>query len=444
MRGESGKVKPIVYVAMSGDIIHHGQINIIKNALEYGEVTVGLHTDEVIASYWRIPVMSYEERYAVVSNIKGVSRVIPQKELDQTNNLRLLKPNYVVHGDDWQKGPEKRLREKVIEVLNEWGGKLIEVSRTQGVSLDRLTDLVNHLGVTTDIRRASLRKLIGYKKHLRIMEAHDGLTGIIVEKTKLLDEETGYFREYDGMWLSSLCDSTAKGKPDIEVVDMTSRLNTINEIMEVTSKPMIVDGDTGGLIEHFVYTVRSMERLGVSAIIIEDKEGLKKNSLFGTEVKQKQASIESFCQKIKAGKKACLSSDFMIVARIESLILGNGMDDALVRAESYVNAGADGIMIHSIDKTGNEVFEFSRKFRSKFDERIPLVVVPTAYNKIYEKELFESGVNVVIYANQLLRAGYKAMQETAVAILKAGRGFEVDDKCISVREVIRLIDTEEI
>ena len=432
-----------VYVAMSGDIIHHGQINIIKTAMQYGEVIVGLHTDEVISSYWRIPILSYDERYAVVSNIKGVSRVMPQKELDQTNNLRALKPDYVVHGDDWQKGPEKPLRDKVIAVLNEWGGKLIEVGRTKGVALDRLTDLVNHLGVTTDIRRASLRKLIGYKKHLRIMEAHNGLTGIIVEKTRLPEVDTGYIREFDGMWLSSLCDSTAKGKPDIEVVDITSRMNTINEIMEVTSKPMIVDGDTGGLVEHFVYTVRSMERIGVSAIIIEDKIGLKKNSLFGTEVQQQQAEIHDFCEKIKAGKKACLSADFMIIARIESLILGKGMSDALERAKNYIDAGADGIMIHSIDKTGEEIFAFTKEYQRLCNGKIPLVVVPTAYDTIYEQELFDSGVNIVIYANQLLRAGYKAMQDTAIEILEHGRGFEADDKCISIREVINLIDTEE-
>lgn len=431
----------LVYVAMSGDIIHHGQMRVLKKAAEYGDVVVGLHTDDVIASYWRVPIMSYAERYEVVSNIKSVSQVIPQDELNQVKNLRLLRPEYVVHSDDWKTGIKKIQRDQVLKTLAEWGGKLIEVPRTQGVDLDRLTDLSNQLGVTTDIRRRALRKLLAYKGKLRVMEVHNGLTGIIVEKTKILDEQTGYWRQYDAMWLSSLCDSTIKGKPDIEVVDITSRLNTINEVMEVTSKPIIVDGDTGGVIEHFTYAVRSFERLGVSAVVIEDKIGLKRNSLFGTDVEQHQDSIDHFCKKIKAGKKAQLSGDFMIIARIESLILKKGMDDALLRARNYLSAGADAIMIHSVDKSGNEIFEFAKQY-STFDERKPLVVVPTAYDVIYESVLYENGVDVIIYANQLLRSGYKAMRDTAMEILSNGRGYETNKKCISVDEVINLIGME--
>ena len=314
---------------MSGDVIHHGQINVIKKAASLGEVTIGLHTDAVIASYWRVPILSYQERFEIVSNIKGVSEVIPQEELDQVPNLKKLRPDYVVHSNDWVSGPFKNLREKVVEALKEWGGQLVEIDRTKGVSLDRLTELSDNLKVTTDERRASLRKLLQIKGRIRVMEAHNGLTGIIVEKTKQFDEETGYYRQFDAMWLSSLCDSTTKGKPDIEVVDNTSRMNTLNEMMEVTTKPIIVDGDTGGITEHFVYTVRSLERIGVSAIIIEDKIGLKKNSLFGTEAMQQQDEIEHFCEKIAAGKKGRGFHDFFIIARIESLILFPGMEGAL-------------------------------------------------------------------------------------------------------------------
>lgn len=430
-----------VYVAMSGDVIHHGQINVIRKAAELGEVTIGLHTDAVIASYWRVPILSYEERFEIVSNIKGVSEVIPQEELDQVPNLRKLRPDYVVHSNDWVSGPFKNLREKVVEALKEWGGQLVEIDRTKGVSLDRLTELSDNLKVTTDVRRASLRKLLQIKGRIRVMEAHNGLTGIIVEKTKQFDEETGYYRQFDAMWLSSLCDSTTKGKPDIEVVDNTSRMNTLNEMLEVTTKPIIVDGDTGGITEHFVYTVRSLERIGVSAIIIEDKTGLKKNSLFGTEAMQQQDDIGHFCEKIAAGKKAQVSDDFMIIARIESLILSRGMEDAVNRARHYIEAGADGIMIHSIDRTGQEIFEFAELYRG-FEKRVPLVIVPTAYDAVYETALFDAGVNVIIYANQLLRAGYKAMQDTAMEILRCGRGYEADHNCISIKEVINLIEVD--
>ena len=241
------------------------------------------------------------------------------------------------------------------------------------------------------------------------------------------------------MWVSSLCDSTAKGKPDIELVDMTSRFRTIDDVMEVTTKPIIFDGDTGGLTEHFVYTVRSLERMGVSAIIIEDKTGLKKNSLFGTEVEQTQDSIEHFCEKISAGKKVQLTDDFMIIARIESLILERGMDDALTRAHAYVEAGADGIMIHSRKKEPTEILEFCDKFR-KNNKKTPIVVVPSSFNCITEAELSEHGVNIVIYANQLTRSAFPAMEKTAKDILKFHRAKEVDSRLMPIKDIISLIE----
>lgn len=428
-----------VYLAMSGDLIHHGHMNIIQKAAELGDVIIGLHTDEAVASYWRVPFLNYEQRKEIIENIRGVSQVVPQEQFDQVPNLRKYKPAYVVHGDDWVEGPHKPQREKVIEVLKEWGGSLVEVPYTKGVNLDKVQDLVHGLGTTTDMRRAALRKTIDIKKHIRVLEAHNGLTGLIVEKTKI-ENERG-IRQYDAMWVSSLCDSTAKGKPDIELVDLTSRINTINEILEVTTKPIILDGDTGGKIEHFIYTVRTLERIGVSAIIIEDKVGLKKNSLFGTDAGQNQDSIEGFCDKIRAGKQAQVTKDFMIIARIESLILEQGMDDALARAKAYIAAGADGIMIHSIDKTGEEIFRFCELYH-KFESRMPLVVVPTAYNQIKEEELFDAGVNVIIHANHLIRSAYKAMSDTAYKILENGRSYEVNDQCLSIKEILTLIDTE--
>ncbi len=427
-----------VYVAMSADVLHHGHINIIREAQKYGDVVVGLHTDKVIASYWHIPILTYQERYDIVSNIKGVSEVIMQEELDQVPNLRRIRPEFVIHGDNWKYDSQKFLREKVIETLKEWGGTLIEIERTTGSELVNLDDTLSQLGTTADTRRAALRKLLSIKGHVKVMEAHNGLTGLIVEKTCQVQQDAAV-NQFDAMWISSLCDSTAKGKPDIELVDWTSRINTINEILEVTTKPVIVDGDTGGKIEHFVFVVRSLERLGVSAVIIEDKVGLKKNSLFGTEAAQVQDEIDHFCRKIKAGKEAQVTADFMIIARIESLILKQGMDDAIKRAKAYIEGGADGIMIHSIDTSGEEMREFCKIYKEAGIDT-PLVVVPTAYNQLYEEELYEMGVNVVIYANHLLRAGYKAMKEVAESILTNHRSRDCNEKCLGIKEIITLID----
>ena len=415
-----------VYVAMSADIIHQGHLNVLNEARNLGQVVVGLHTDDVIRDYWRNPIMKYKERKEIIENIKGVVSVIPQDSLDQSENLLKLRPDYVLHGDDWKEGPQKEYRERVIEVLKTWGGKLIEVPYTQGVSISKLDEQLMEIGITPQMRMKKLKELIYSKKTIRILEAHNGLTGLIVEKTKL--KKDGKIKEFDGMWVSSLCDSTAKGKPDIELVDLTSRVNTINDILEVTTKPIIVDGDTGGQIEHFVYTVKTLERLGVSAIIIEDKTGLKKNSLFGTAVKQTQDTIEHFCEKIRAGREARVTSDFMIISRIESLIAKAGMDDAIKRAKAYIEAGADGIMIHSKEKDGKEIVEFCNLY-NKLENKVPLIVVPTSYNFMTESQLSELGVNVIIYANHLIRSAYPAMVKTAETILANERSLEASENC---------------
>ncbi|OOM79366.1 phosphoenolpyruvate mutase [Clostridium sp. BL-8] len=425
-----------VYVAMSADIIHQGHLNVLNEARKFGDIIVGLHTDDVIRGYWRNPIMKYEERKEVVSNIKGVVSVVPQDSLDQVENLIKLKPNYVLHGDDWKEGFQKDLRENVIEAIKEWGGELVEVPYTQGVSISKLDEEIARIGITPQMRMKSLKELIYSKKPVRILEAHNGLTGLIVEKTKI--EKDGRIKGFDGMWVSSLCDSTAKGKPDIELVDLTSRVNTINDILEVTTKPIIVDGDTGGQIEHFVYTVKTLERLGVSAIIIEDKTGLKKNSLFGTDVTQTQDTIEHFKSKIRAGREARVTSDFMIISRIESLIAKAGMEDAVNRAKAYIEAGTDGIMIHSKEKDGEEIREFCKRY-NEFENKVPLIVVPTSYNFMTEEELVELGVSVVIYANHLIRSAYPAMVNTAKSILENGRSKEASVNCMPIKEILTLI-----
>ena len=426
-----------VYVGMSADMIHPGHLNIIREACKLGKVTVGVLTDAAIASYKRLPYLTYDQRAEIVSNIKGVENVIPQTTLDYVPNLRALKPDFVVHGDDWKQGVQQSTRQRIIEAMAEWGGKVIDIPYTQGISSTAMNERLKEIGTTPEIRMKRLRRLIGAKRIVRILESHNGLTGLIIENTFV--DVNGMKQEFDGMWASSLTDSTSKGKPDIEAVDITTRLHDLNDALEVTTKPVIFDGDTGGKVEHFVFTVRTLERLGISAVIIEDKVGLKQNSLFGTDAVQTQDTIEGFCNKIRTGKNAQITDDFMIIARIESLIAGKPVEDALERAFAYVEAGADGIMIHSKNKDGQDIKEFCQRFREK-NQHTPIVAVPTTYNQFTEDELAEWGVNVVIYANHMLRSAYPAMVECAKSILTHGRSLEAsEDYCMPIKEILELI-----
>lgn len=428
--------KKIVYVGMSADLVHPGHLNILRKAADLGEVVVGLLTDRAIASYKRVPFMTFEQRKDVVESIKGVSQVIPQRTLDYVPNLKTLRPNFVVHGDDWREGVQARTRQRVIDTLGQWGGELVEVPYTQGISSTALHAAVKEIGTTPEVRLKSLRRMLEVKPIIRFLDIHNALCGLIVENTSI-DTASGR-REFDGMWASSLTDSISKGKPDIEAVDVSARITTLNEVLEVTTKPIIYDGDTGGKPEHFVFTVKTLERLGISAVIIEDKTGLKKNSLFGTDVAQTQDSIQGFCHKIKIAKKAQATEDFMIIARIESLILGKGQEDAIKRAKSYLKAGADSIMIHSREKTPDEIFEFCHSY-NQLESRKPLIAVPSSYNTVSEEELIENGINIVIYANQLLRSAYPAMLSTAKSILKHHRSTECDLQMMPIKEILELI-----
>lgn len=426
-----------VYVGMSADFLHHGHLNILKVARELGDVTVGLLTDDAIASYKRLPFLTWDERKAVVENIKGVSSVVPQETLDYRPNLRKLRPDFVVHGSDWKTGPQEEVRQSVIDVLAEWGGQVVEPDYTPGISSSKIIQGLKEVGTTAEIRLRRLKRLLKAKSVVRVMEAHNGLSGLLVENVSVKDK-SGATQEFDALWLSSLTDSTAKGRPDIEFVDRTSRMQTMNDILEVTTKPIIFDGDTGGPPEHFAFFVKTLERHGVSAVIIEDKIGLKRNSLFGTEVEQTLDSIEGFCHKISVGKKAQVTGQFMIIARLEALIAGKGVPEALARAKAYIESGADGIMIHSRHKNGEEIRAFCDSYR-ELEHRVPLVAVPTSYNHLTEAELHEMGFSIVIYANHLLRSAYPAMKMTAERILTHSRSLEVDDNCLSIKEILALI-----
>lgn len=425
------------YTCFTTDVIHEGHLNIIENAKKYGRVVVGALSIPESIRYNKFPTVSIEERIALYRSIPGVDEVVVQEDMGYTDVIEKIHPDYIIHGDNWKDGPESFIREKVKALVESYGGELIEVPYTYNEQVKKIDRQLSEKLAMPEFRRKRLRQLIEMRPVVKIMEAHSGLTGLICEKTVV--ESNGRLDQFDGMWVSSLCDSTDRGKPDIELVDMTSRMRTIDDILEVTTKPIILDGDTGGLTEHFVYNVRTLERSGVSAVIIEDKVGLKKNSLFGTEVKQTQDSIENFSAKIRAGKNVQLTDDFMIIARIESLILEQGMNDALTRAEAFASAGADGIMIHSRKKDPAEIFEFCDKFR-ELDKHTPIVVVPTSFNSVTEEELSSHGVNIVIYANQLMRAAFPVMVSTAEEILKNHRAMEVDSKLMPFKDIIRLID----
>ncbi len=412
-------------------------MNILKRAGEYGEVYVGVLSDAAMVGFNRFPTIPIEQRMEIVRQTGLAKEVLLQQEIMYDQVIEKLRPDYVVHGDNWSNGPEKVIRENVINNLEKFGGELIEIPYTYNENVKRIDDQMKEKLAMPEFRRKRLRQLIEMRPIVKTLEVHSGLTGLIAEKTVV--ESNGQPDQFDAMWISSLCDSTAKGKPDIELVDMSSRIRTIDDVMDVTTKPIILDGDTGGLVEHFVYNVRTLERMGVSAVIIEDKTGLKKNSLFGTEVEQTQDSIENFCEKIRMGKKALRTEEFMIIARIESLILERGMEDALNRARAYVKAGADGIMIHSRRKSPDEILEFCQKFREE-DGKTPIVVVPTSFNSITEEELARAGVNIVIYANQLTRSAFPAMQSTAEEILKNHRALEADSRLMPFKDIIRLID----
>ena len=422
---------------MIADIMHPGLINIINQGAKYGDVIIGLFTDKAIATHKRLPYLTYEQRATVVRAINGVSEIVPQDDWSYVPNLLKYKPDYIIHGDDWLEGPDKYLRTEVFKAMESLGGQVIEIPYTKGITSSGLAKELESLGTTPEARMKSLRRLITAKPVVRIMESHCGLTGLIIEHTKL--EVGSEIREFDGMWASSLTDSTSKGKPDIEAVDLTTRLHDLSDSLEVTTKPVIYDGDTGGKTEHFVFTVRTLERLGVSAVIIEDKCGLKQNSLFGTDAVQTQETIEGFCSKIKAGKDAQVTRDFMIIARVESLIAGKPVEDALERAFAYVAAGADGIMIHSKNKDGMDIKEFCLRFREK-DDHTPIVAVPTTYAQFTEAELASWGISIVIYANHLLRSAYPAMVKCAESILEHGRCLEASEEyCMPIKQILNLI-----
>ncbi len=426
-----------IYACFSTDIIHEGHINIIKEAKKYGEVIIGVLSDEAMVKFDRFPTIPLEERIHQIEQIREVDKVIIQNTVSYKENLIKYKPNYVIHGDNWKYNIQQTIRSEVIDLLNEWNGQLIEIPYTSNDEVKHIDKIMREKLSMPEFRRKRLKQLLHIRPIVKALEVHSGITALIAEKT--IVENNGELDQFDAMWISSLCDSTAKGKPDIEIVDMSSRIRTIDDVMDVSTKPIILDGDTGGLIEHFVYNVRTLERMGVSAVIIEDKTGLKKNSLFGTDVVQTQDTIENFCAKIKAGKSIQLSDDFMIIARIESLILEKGMADALARAFAYVNAGADGIMIHSRKKDPTEIFDFCDSFRQK-DKNTPIIVVPTSFNTVTEEDLANHGINIVIYANQLTRSAFPAMQKTAVSILKHHRAKEVDEQLMPIKSILTLIN----
>jgi len=433
------KINKKVYVGLAVDIIHEGHINILKKANTLGDVTVGLLTDEAIASYKNIPHLDFKRRKIIIQNIKYVKKVISQSTLDYVPNLNLLKPDFVVHGDDWKKGIQKKTRDRVIKTLKKWSGKLIEPKYTKNISSTIIKKKILESNIFSQNRVSLLKRLLISKDIVRILESHNSLTGLIIENLNIVKKNKKI--EFDGMWSSSLTDSATKGKPDNSSVDFSSRISSLNDMMDVTAKPLVFDADNGGQLEHLPFLIRSLERCGTSAIIMEDKVGLKKNSLFKNQTGTKQDKPQLFAKKIKKICDSRQSNDFMVIARIESFIVGKGLKDALKRAEIYSKAGADAILIHSKEKTPTEIFSFAKEFK-KSKNFIPLVSVPSTYSKVYEKDLIRNGFKLVIYANQLLRAAYPAMQFAAKKILENNRAFEIERKIIPIKEIINLIKND--
>ncbi len=429
--------KKRIYIGLSLDIIHHGHINLIKKSCKLGDLTVGLLTDKAITEQKKLPLLDFNNRKKILENIKGIKKIVPQNEWNYSSNILKYKPDIMVHGDDWNLTVSgKKLKDDSIKALNKINAKLVEIPYTKNISSTFLQDEMFNNGLLNKGRQNYFRRLINTKNICRILETHSPLSALIAEKT-FVTNKSGKKIEFDGFWSSSLTDSTLKGKPDIEVLDIKERLSNVLDIFDVTTKPLIMDIDTGGKPEHFEINIRSLESSGISAVIMEDKKGLKKNSLFGSEVKQEQETIKNFSKKISIGKNAT-QKNIMIIARVESLILNKTINDALKRSESYLNAGADGIMIHSKDKSPKKIFQFSNKFRKKFNN-IPLVVVPSSFNKVKENELINNGFNVVIYANHMLRSSYPAMKKVAKEILKNGRSFESDNSLLSIKDILNLI-----
>ncbi len=428
-------MKKKVYVALSADILHSGHINILKKASKLGDVIVGLLSDEAIAEYKKIPTLNYNQRKIVVESLNMVKSVIPQYVKDYRPNLIKLKPDYVVHGDDWKRGILKESREQVIKELKKWSGKLIELKYTKNISSTKIKkDILSKVSLKHN-RTSSLKRLIQSKKLVRVIEAHSPLVGLIIENLTLTKKNKNEI--FDAMWSSSLTESLIRGKPDNQSVELSTRINALSDVLDITSKPFIFDADNGGRIEHLPYTVSSMERQGVSAIVIEDKIGFKRNSLFKDQKSTQQDSIKNFSKKIKKIKDTRKSEDFLIVARIESFILGKGLDDALKRAYAYSKAGADAILIHSKENTPSQIFSFSKIFRkSKYYK--PMIAVPSSYSKTYEKDLLKNGFSIVIYANHLLRASYKIMEKTALDILRFNRSYETEKNIVSVKDILNI------
>ena len=430
-------MKKIVYVPLAADILHEGHLNILKIASSYGKVIVGLLTDAAIIKYKNLPFFDYDQRFKIVSNLKLVDKVLPQNSWDYKEILNSIKPDFFVHGDDWKIGVQSKIRLEVIRELKKWNGKLIEPKYFKTISKNYQKKILQ-MGITPDQRKLKLKRLLKVRKILRILESHSALSSMIIENVNI--NKNGKLLEFDGIWSSSLTDSTLRGKPDNQSVDYSQRINSLNDTIDTSLKPIIFDGDNGGRLEHLIYLVKNLEKIGVSALVLEDKKGLKINSLFQDQSMSFQENIIEFSKKIKIAVNSRISKDFMIIARIESLILGKSIKDALHRAEKYSIAGADAILIHSKEKTPKEIFQFAKLFKkSKFYK--PMIAIPSTYSKTYEKELIKHDFKIVIYANHLLRASYKAMHETAKNILINQRTFEIEKNITPINEIITLIKT---
>ncbi len=408
-----------VYVGMSADLVHPGHINLLREAASLGRVTVGLLTDRAISSYKRMPFLTFEQRRAVIEHIAFVTAVVPQDTLDYTDNLRLLRPDFVVHGDDWRNGVQAQTRRRVLDVLREWGGTLVEPPYTEGISSTALRMAAMDIGFAPGVRQRRLRRMLDCKPLVRVMQAHDGLSAHIVDR---LEETTqGAPREYDAIWVDSLAGAPIRGKPDPLPFDLSSRLVTLHEILDATTKPLICNAGGAGHAAGVTAAVRTLERIGVSAIVIDTEVTDRRAVPAMAASAPPQDDMAAFIREIAAARDARVTPDFMIIARINDRTRDCGADRMMARAAAGVDAGADAVMCDSDPVNPDGIFDLCRRYRRLMNGH-PLLVGLSGTEGLQEHDLASAGASMVVYTDTLLRAAREAMISAASQVLSCGAG----------------------
>jgi len=403
-----------VYVGMVGDMLHVGHINILKTAARLGRVTVGVLTDRAVVGYKRLPLLAFEDRVRVVESIADVAAVVPQKTLSYVENLRALRPDYVVHGDDWRYGDQvSRARAEVIATLGEWGGELVEVAYTKGISSTAIHRSGAADALFSGTRQGRLRRLLAAKPTLRIVEAHSGLSAKIAAEVRGPDGATGF----DAVWQSGLTDAIHRGKSDGGAVDRGRRLQAVEEILDAGPLPLIYDGRAAGRPETVFDLTRALDKAGVSALCLGDRSDPDRT---GPEM----SPAETVAQ-IEAVRAACPTGAVMAISRIVVAAPGNGgsgaLDRALDRALALLEAGSDAVMFDSAADTAEPILDIAARLRRQRRD-VPLFAAQSDRWGAPIHRFENAGIDAVVYETHLLRATVAPMRRAATALLAEGTG----------------------